>query len=165
MHVFRGRGCCSATSYEDTASVINHLEQIHKENRDLYISCLRECKLVVSYGRNWRAKLEKHMSSYHGEDAMRKPVTCEDCGKHFRKKTDLKKHMSSCHKGDSVTGKHCGKHSRKKTDLEKHISPIHEEDSVHKPVTCGQCGKHLHKKLIWRIICHQSTTKTRGTYQ
>ena len=40
LEIFCGHGCYSTSSYEDLASVINRLRQVHKEEEDLYVTCL-----------------------------------------------------------------------------------------------------------------------------
>ena len=43
LKILCGQGCYSTTSYEDFASVIDRFRQVHKEDEDLYATCLIGC--------------------------------------------------------------------------------------------------------------------------
>ena len=77
LRIICGHGCYSTTSYEDLAHVINRLRQVHKENEDLYITCLigdclsedcpphcpRGCGKIISSGHT--APVIEHFRQVH----------------------------------------------------------------------------------------------------
>ena len=73
------------------------------------------------------------MSLRHGEDAMSKPATCEDCGKHFRKETDLMKHMSTTH--NPATGGSCN------------APEVSDDDCEEEPYRCNTYDAFGHAKI------------------
>ncbi|XP_051956005.1 zinc finger protein 184-like [Xyrauchen texanus] len=88
------------------------------------------------------SKAKKNFSSKKPRRAAKNTFTCSQCGKSFRYKSDLIKHMR-VHTGERpYTCHECGKRFTVKAHLNRHIR-VHTED---KPYTCHQCGNSFKYK-------------------
>ncbi|XP_077111591.1 uncharacterized protein LOC143767269 [Ranitomeya variabilis] len=71
-----------------------------------------------------------------------KPFLCAECGKCFKKKSVLFRHLK-IHTENPFLCSICGKHFSQKSDLVEH-QIIHERE---KPFSCPECGKCFREKL------------------
>ncbi|TRY57877.1 hypothetical protein DNTS_017666, partial [Danionella cerebrum] len=80
---------------------------------------------------------QESIASRRQNNTGEKPHPCDQCGKSFRTKHDLQRHIS-IHTGEKpYPCDQCGKSFRTKRNLQRHIS-IHTGE---KPHSCDQCGK------------------------
>ncbi|XP_073538517.1 uncharacterized protein [Phyllobates terribilis] len=77
-----------------------------------------------------------------------KPFLCPECGKCFKKKSVLFRHLK-IHTENPFLCSICGKHFSQKSDLAEH-QIIHESE---KPFSCSECGKFFTGKL--NLVQHQ----------
>ena len=69
---------------------------------------------------------------------------CQICGKHFTRKSDLKRHVDSVHRGIiNFRCESCHKNFKRKSDLKRHTETIHR-GSISFP--CESCGKNFSRK-------------------
>ena len=142
-------------SYE-RKNLYSHMYSVHGEK----IPC-EQC------GKNIRkAGMKEHISRVHSDV---KNWPCDDCGKKFGTKKNLKRHhdavhlklketcefcgmalVKAClknhilkfHKGEKIVCKHCGRPFKNHPDLGSHI------DNLHKDVKCELCDKMFKKGSI-----------------
>ena len=84
------------------------------------------------------------------------------CGKNYRKKKDLNKHVKECGRRYSCTSEGCAKTYASEKALRLHIRTVHEGTKyTKKQATCQQCGQQFqgtsnlkrHMKLVHRVQC------------
>ena len=75
-------------------------------------------------------------------------VLCITCGKNFKTKVQLTKHISTVHKISKISCEECGKSMKNKKHLENH-------KSSHKTVTCKNCKKVIPKNSRTSHSCYR----------
>ncbi|KAF8376509.1 hypothetical protein PRIPAC_82938, partial [Pristionchus pacificus] len=136
-------------------------KHIFKENcnlkerkRDSHEEMLYECTICEkSFG--IISDLSNHMSAAHQDVKPHKCDQCdksetfnfEKCGKAFRHKPNLLRHLRKYHKAKPFNCKICGAHFEGISDLNQHVKAIHKEiktrKSNEKAHQCNQCEKHF----------------------
>ena len=79
-------------------------------------------------------------------------VLCITCGKNFKTKVQLTKHISTVHKISKISCEECGKSMKNKKHLENH-------KSSHKTVTCKNCKKVIPKNSRTSHSCLEQSFK------
>ena len=100
-----------------------------------------------------------------------RPYSCQTCGKAFKQKQSLEKHVKAVH--DDVRDfkcERCGKAFHSKSNLQEHVQYVHEgrKDLY----TCESCGKTLsgatsfwqHKKLHGGVKNHKCDSCEYSSY-
>ena len=81
---------------------------------------------------------KKHLHMFHVHDQG--AAFCDICGHKCWGKSHLRKHVEVHNESLSFECQHCGKGFKSKRNLERHIQVVHTSDS-NKKYQCNQCGK------------------------
>jgi len=131
---------CHKTIYghnlKSTLNLLNsHIRQVHDENEKNESNC-PECNKTVKSN-----YLERHIEITHRNARF----TCEECGKSFKNKQQLKCHvkMHTAVENDELSKcEVCDNFIPPNTSLQRHMYRKHGGRKFN-PVTCDECGKQL----------------------
>lgn len=86
------------------------------------------------------SSMKRHVAVVHSTGSKKKVFTCEQCGKEFNQRTDLRVHVQR-HAGEySYQCSHCNRCFGKRRDYETHVS---EDHAAERPHVCDKCGKRF----------------------
>lgn len=113
-------------------ALVNHMLRFHLEKKFICECC--------SSSFQFRAELFMHQQSHSNEVAKEE---CSACGKMFKNKRSLRRHMRSMHEdsGDPVSCEICGKVSKNKRLQLAHMK-VHSDKDFYKCKFCGRSFKH-----------------------
>ena len=88
--------------------------------------------------------LQEHIKNVH-ELAGQRPLACHICQRNFKRKNNLKKHLSQKHEGKKpeFTCSSCGKAFFALRTLQRHIDNVHEKL---RPYACKLCDLKFAQK-------------------
>ncbi|XP_040177043.1 zinc finger protein 70-like [Rana temporaria] len=101
------------------------------------------------------SKKPKKSKQIHSKD---RPLSCNECGKHFKQKSGLGRHRKIHAAAERYTCRDCGKCFLSLMKLEEH-QKIHTKD---KPYSCDECGKHFSKAS--NLSNHQKIHATKNPF-
>ena len=104
--------------------------------------------------------LESHIKTVH-EKANISRVLCGDCGKTFKKRRDLMRHVGRVHSDQRFDCKECGKKLVSAEYLLRHFQTYH---TGREPMKCPQCEKTFYREINLQIHVRDGPDKLKPFY-
>lgn len=98
----------------------------------------------------------RHFRLKHNE--IKETFTCDICKKNYPSKSVLKDHIRNTHVVNEVPCSFCGKIFRNKTHLKKHLIYHDESKKIHKCVICPDQPGFINKVSLLRHMKRHSTS-------
>ena len=118
-------------------------------NNEIVVDPMKMVKIEFNESANDSSEMESSNTDYYNNKKLFGNLNstnccCQICGKNFTRKSDLKRHVDSVHRGIiNFRCESCHKNFKRKSDLKRHTETIHR-GSISFP--CQSCGKNFSRK-------------------
>ncbi|CAH1780327.1 unnamed protein product [Owenia fusiformis] len=130
VHTGEKNQVCPVCSYRciQKAQLLSHIRRVHDTDKKKPAKFILDpeaantyyCRLC-EFSSKYKGNLKMHMQRRHGEGTTNEQILCTDCGKAFRFKDDLQKHVERVHlKVKKFQCEGCSKLCYDKQDLVRH---------------------------------------------